>query len=182
VEDLILASGIPVNCAHTRIVATDSLKPHPKNPYIHPDEQVRLIAVSIVRSGWNDHIDVSARSGTIVAGEGRWLAAKGAGLTEVPIDEMRFATEDEELVWLIGHNRTAEIKKTDFNALKDLLVDLDRGEIDMDVTGYSEADLHNLLAIVPEAPHPAEPEGKVRTATCPGCGLTFDLDAPAAAL
>ena len=180
--EVLLASGIAVKCAHTRIAPTDSLKPNPGNPYKHPDEQVRLIAKSIILSGWRDPITVSLRSGLIVAGEGRWLAAKAAQLAEVPIDEQPFASDADELSWLIAHNRTAEIKKTDFNALKDLLLELDAGEIDPETTGYSEADLHNLLAIVPEAPHPAEAEGKVGTATCPGCGLTFDLDAPRAAL
>jgi ParB family chromosome partitioning protein len=171
-----MASGIPVRCAHTRIVGTDTLRPNPANPYQHGDEQMRLLAKSIVLNGWREAITVSLRSGLIVAGEGRWRAALAAGLAEVPIDEQSFESDDDEVTWLIAHNRLSDLRKTDYAALTERLVDLDAGQMDPEATGYSEAELHNLLATVWDPPHPASTEERARTprtVTCPSCGTTF---------
>ena len=38
------ADGIPVYCAFTKLVKTASLKPHPRNPNKHPQEQIEIFA------------------------------------------------------------------------------------------------------------------------------------------
>ena len=40
------ADNIPVYCAHDAIVKTADMKPNPKNPNQHPEEQLRASAPS----------------------------------------------------------------------------------------------------------------------------------------
>ena len=75
-----LASGIEVWCAHERLIPIEELKPNPRNPNTHPDSQVDLLAKNIRYFGWRHNILVSKRSGCIVAGHGRLLAAKKLGV------------------------------------------------------------------------------------------------------
>ena len=66
-----LASGIEVWCAHERLSPIEELKPNPRNPNKHPEEQLELLAKNIRYFGWRHCITVSKRSGCIVAGHGR---------------------------------------------------------------------------------------------------------------
>ena len=87
------ADNIPVYCAHDAIVKTADMKPNPKNPNQHPEEQLRRLGSIIRAAGWRNPITVSTRSGLIVRGHGRLMAAQLAGLNEVPVDYQNYATE-----------------------------------------------------------------------------------------
>src|ERR1035437_10276692 len=80
------SDGIPVYCAFDEIVATASLKPNPMNPNTHPDDQVELLGEVISGAGWRAPIVVSLRSGFIVKGHCRLLAAKKQGMLTAPVD------------------------------------------------------------------------------------------------
>ena len=69
------AAGVPVFCAHDAIVSLKDLQPNPKNPNQHPSEQIKLLASIIRATGWRGPITVSKRSGYIVKGHGRMMAA-----------------------------------------------------------------------------------------------------------
>lgn len=91
-----VVGGIPVFCSHDAIVPLGKLVPNPKNPNTHSDEQVRLLGKIIQATGWRQPITVSTRSGFIVKGHGRLMAARMAGLTEAPVDYQEYANEAEE--------------------------------------------------------------------------------------
>jgi ParB-like chromosome segregation protein Spo0J len=55
-------------------VKTESLKPNPKNPRVHPQGQVDKIAKSIEAFGFNNPILTHA--GVVVAGHGRKTAER----------------------------------------------------------------------------------------------------------
>ena len=141
------AAGIPIHCAHDEVVDTISLVPNPRNPNKHPDSQIRLLAQIIAVQGWRAPITVSNRSGFVVRGHGRLLAAQLAGWEQVPIDRQDYATEAEEWADLIADNRLAELAETDEAALLDLLKELEASQA-LPLTGYSDEDLLALLAEV----------------------------------
>ena len=60
-------------------VAIELLKPYPGNARTHDDRQLAKIASSLDAFGWMNPI-VAERDGTIIAGHGRWQAAKSLGL------------------------------------------------------------------------------------------------------
>ena len=141
------AGGVPVFCAHDAIVAIDKLVPNPKNPNQHPEEQINLLGRIIKATGWRQPITVSNRSGFIVKGHGRLLAAREAGITAAPVDYQEYATEAEEYADLVADNRLAELAELDKGKLAELFAEFDPETLEL--TGYSEEeaeDIQNLIA------------------------------------
>src|SRR5262245_5749664 len=72
-------SGPAVRCAFDVMVGIEKLVTNPRNPNQHPQTQIALLAKVINHQGWRSPIVVSNRSGFIVAGHGRFEAAKLLG-------------------------------------------------------------------------------------------------------
>src|SRR6516165_9104190 len=64
-------------------VAIEALKPAANNARTHSKRQIKLIARSIERFGFMNPVLVDGEHG-IIAGHGRWAAAKLLGLKKVP--------------------------------------------------------------------------------------------------
>mgnify|MGYP003149845855 CR=1 FL=1 len=152
-------NGIPVYCSYDRPVDLVDLVEHPSNPNKHGDKQIALLSKIIRNQGWRNPVIVSKRSGFIVAGHGRLAAAKLLNVEAVPVDYQDFANEAEEHAHLIADNRIAELAEIDSNELAGLLRDLE-GKIDLDLTGFDEVSLDDILtATEPEAAEvDAEPQ------------------------
>ncbi len=144
-------SDIRVECAYDKMVATNTLKPNPRNPNTHPEQQIAMLAQNIQAMGWRHPIVVSNRSGMIVAGHARFAAARMLGCAEVPVDFQDYATQEDEYACLIADNRLAELAEMNTVVLKDLLLELDTGAFDMDLTGFDIRDLESLMTVVPPA-------------------------------
>lgn len=139
-----LANGIEVWCSFDELVSVDSLNPNPKNPNKHPDSQIELLSKNIKYLGWRHPITVSKRSGFIVAGHGRLMAAKKLGVQIVPVDYQDFNSDADEMAVLVADNRLAELSETSEEDLKNILSELD-GKIEIDLTGFSDAEVEQLL-------------------------------------
>jgi len=136
-----------VHCLKSEMIAIGELKPNPRNPNTHPEEQLRLLAKNIKELGWRHPITVSKRSGFIVSGHARFYAAKALGCKTVPVNFQDFKDEAEEYAVLIADNRLAELAERDMGMMKDLMSDLDAemGLIDKELTGYIEKDWEALM-------------------------------------
>lgn len=145
------AGGIPVFCAFDNIVPIDDVKPNPKNPNKHPDEQIELLAKIIQMQGWRAPITVSTLSGLVVRGHGRLMAAIHAGLSHVPVDYQHYDSEDDEISDLIADNRIAELAEIDKKMLEELFSGLDDEIIDASLTGYTENDIEEIKASLQES-------------------------------
>ena len=139
-----MEGGIPVFCAHDEIVLLEKLVPNPKNPNKHSDEQVRLLAKIIQATGWRQPITVSTRSGFIVKGHGRLMAARIAGFTVAPVDYQNYANEAEEYADLVADNRLAELSEMDNTMLVDIFNEIDLSEIPMELTGYTDKEVQEI--------------------------------------
>jgi len=157
----ILADEIPVFCAHDEVVATSSLVPNPRNPNTHPDVQIDLLSKVILNQGWRAPITVSTRSGFVVRGHGRLAAAIRLNAELVPIDRQDYADEASEWADLVADNRIAELAEMDAPALKDLLVEMDTGAFDMDLTGFDATAMEDLMTMT--EPGFGEPYGGTST-------------------
>jgi len=147
--DLTIADGIAVHCACDSVVDVTQLVPHPRNPNKHPEKQILLLAKLILNQGWRAPITVSRRSGFVIRGHGRLEAAIKLGVAEVPVDYQDYPDEASEWADLIADNRIAELSNVDFGTLKDLVVELDTGAFDMDLTGFDADAREDLLTYVP---------------------------------
>lgn len=93
-SDLDPTQGPAIHCAHTDFLPIGDLKPHPRNPNHHPDSQIDLLATIIAEQGWRAPITVSTRSGYVVRGHGRLMAARKLGPVEIPADEQWAGSDD----------------------------------------------------------------------------------------
>ena len=123
-------------------VDIDRVYASPANPRLN-DQAVPHVAPSIKRFGWRQPI-VAKPSGEVIAGNTRLKAALSLGMGKVPV--VWFNGSDlEATAFAIADNRTHEFAEWDEPALVKLLDEL-RAEDALDGTGYSEADLDELLA------------------------------------
>ena len=150
------AGKVPVYCAHDKIVPLSDVKPNPKNPNQHPEEQIELLAKIITTQGWRAPVTVSTLSGLVVRGHGRLMAAKYAGLEFVPVDLQHYDSKDAELADLLADNKIAEFSDIDSNMLAEVFADIDLDAIGIDVTGYTEDEYNSIVSALTEETHDQE--------------------------
>lgn len=110
------------------------LKPYAKNAKLHPPEQVAHLARIFARHGFDQPIVVDGK-GIIVKGHGRWLAAKEAGMSTVPV-VVRDLTKAQAAEARLADNRVAEFG-WDFDAIvAEVVGNLEAG-LDPEVTGFT---------------------------------------------
>ena len=136
-------SSIPIHCAHDKIVKLKDIKPNPRNPNQHPADQVELLAKIIGEQGWRAPVSVSKRSGFIVRGHGRLMAAQLLGAKSAPVDYQDYDTDAEEWADLLADNRLAELAEIDIGMVQDILVEIGE-EIDLDLTGFDMAAISEI--------------------------------------
>ncbi len=121
-----------------------NLKPNPKNSRTHNPHQLRKIAASIRKFGFLNPI-LADHFGTILAGHGRFEAAKLNGMTQVPVIRIEHLTPDQIRAYVLADNRLAELAGWDKSILAielQHLVTFD-GDFDVSITGFEipEVDL-----------------------------------------
>ncbi len=134
-----------VFCSYTKLEKIDKVKPHPKNPNVHNEKQVKLLAKIIEYQGWRNPVVISNLSGLVVAGHGRLQAAKQMGLPWVPVDFQDFDNEKQELEHMLADNRIAELAQIDEPALREIMKELQMLESDLDMTGFLDKDVEKLF-------------------------------------
>lgn len=83
------------------------LKPYKKNAKKHPKEQVEQIANSIKEFGFTQPVLID-KNNCVVAGHGRILGAKKAGLKEVPTLCLDDLTEEQIKAYRLADNKLNE--------------------------------------------------------------------------
>ena len=137
--------GIPVHCAYDEIVPLAKLVENPKNPNKPCEKQIALLAEIIKATGWRAPITVSKRSGFIVSGHGRLAAAFKMGANAAPVEYQDYASEAEEYSALVADNRLAELADLDNTMLAEILSEINTGELPLEMTGYTDQDLDEIL-------------------------------------
>ena len=173
---IIQADGISVHCEHTKIIPIAKLKPFPRNNKIHPPDQIALLAKAVKAQGWRAPITVSNQSGYIVRGHARLEAARKLGVKSVPVDYQDYASEQAERADRIADNRIASLAEDDLANLREELLDLDSGSLEMDITGFDKDALELLMTQVhiPDENKPIDEAAMSETENeCPKCGFKW---------
>jgi len=123
-------------------VNINDLKPHPKNPRVHPDSAIEKLERSIKEFGWTNPILVSA-DGYILAGHARLKAAKKAGLKEVPAIYLPLEGAKAE-AYLIADNKLQDETSWDEDVLKELINEIGNEGIDLTITGFDLDEIEEL--------------------------------------
>lgn len=119
------------------------LKPYKKNAKKHSKEQVEQIANSIKEFGFTQPVIID-KNNCVVAGHGRILGAKKAGLKQVPTVCLEDLTEEQIKAYRLVDNKLNE-SEWDYNLLDEELGILSE-DIDMSLFGFDEnVDLTNAF-------------------------------------
>ena len=120
------------------------LVPYARNARTHSDEQVAQIAVSIQEFGFTNPV-LADETGTIIAGHGRVLAAQKLGLDDVPVMVARGWSEAQIRAYLLADNKLALNAGWDTETLALELGDLQAMGFDLALTGFSDAEIADMM-------------------------------------
>ena len=126
----------------TRKVST--LIPYINNSRTHSEKQVAQLASSIKEFGFTNPILVDKDNG-VIAGHGRLLAAEVLGLDEVPALVIDGLTPAQQKALVIADNQLALNSGWDIDKLKLELNTLSDLEFDLDILGFEDDFLKDLM-------------------------------------
>src|ERR1700679_2315013 len=113
-------------------VVIGDLVPDPQNPRKHSRAQISAIARSIEAFGFNAPILVD-RNNKIVAGHGRYEAAKLLGIDKVPFISLDHLTETQARAYLLADNKLSDRSTWDDSKLAIQLKELSDLVLDFDI-------------------------------------------------
>lgn len=135
--------------------AITALRPYARNARTHSKKQIKQIAASIERFGFNNPVLVSDDN-EIIAGHGRVEAAKQLGWTKVPTLALSHLSDKERQAYILADNKLAlnagwdrEILAIELQALVDV-------DFDVELTGFSLAEVDLVLDEYSDA----DPDGR----------------------
>jgi len=164
--------SIPVHCSYEKMVAIGDLVPNPGNPNTHPSGQVDKLAAIIKAHGWRHPITVSNRSGFIVSGHCRLMAAEKIGVKECPVDYQDFKSKAEEMAVLVADNIIGEFSETDVTKMSDIIATLEKAGYDLELTGFSLDEIAGME--IPKNNKPIDEDAMKDTQNeCPKCGFVW---------
>jgi DNA modification methylase len=150
----------------------DRLIPYIRNARTHSEEQVAQVAASIAEFGFVNPI-LAAADGVIIAGHARLAAARKLGMAEVPVIVLDHLTETQRRALVLADNRLALNAGWDEDMLRVELESLREDAFNLDIVGFTEEEMENLLR-EPEAAgagatdEDAVPETQETAVTVPG--------------
>lgn len=144
--------AIPVRCAYVEMRCPGELLPHPQNPNRHPPLQLQLFYKIVQYQGWRRPITVSRLSGFVTKGHGALQMALQVGFDRVPVDLQDYDSAESELADVLADNQLAALSRMDPQKLEAMLIRLDNGAFDMEVTGFDEKALERMFMRSGERP------------------------------
>ncbi|MBL8821955.1 MAG: ParB N-terminal domain-containing protein [Planctomycetia bacterium] len=121
----------------------DSIRPYENNPR-HNDNGIDAVAESLREYGWRQPIVVD-EAGVIVVGHTRYKAAQKLGMTEVPVHVATGLSQSQIQAYRIADNQTATLSSWDDDKLTEELLELQKQDYDLDLIGFDQEQLNELL-------------------------------------
>ncbi len=122
----------------------ERLKPHPGNARTHSEQQIAQLVASFEQYGVT-HPFLADENDLILAGHGKHLAARQAGLEEVPVIVLRGLTETQKRAYLIADNQIALNADWDPQKLRSELEALEKELFDLPELGFGPQELDQIL-------------------------------------
>jgi len=119
------------------------IKPYEGNPRFN-DEAVDAVARSIEEFGFRQPVVVDEQ-GELIVGHTRLKAAAKLGMEEVPVHVAVGLSPEQAKAYRIADNQTATIATWDDDKLVQELIALQDAGFDLDLTGFSDEQLQELM-------------------------------------
>lgn len=126
-------------------VRLEDLKPYTANARTHPKQQIQKLVRSIREFGFLNPLLIDENS-EIIAGHGRLIAAKEAGLEKLPVIRIRGLSESQKRALRLADNQIALESSWDMELVRHELyaISLDPA-CDLELTGFDAARIDVLL-------------------------------------
>jgi DNA modification methylase len=98
---------IPISDRRFTLLSTSALTPHSRNPRKHSPQQIRAIAKSIEAFGFNAPVLID-KNRQIIAGHGRYQAAKLLGLEQIPVVILEHLSEAKASAYMLADNKLTD--------------------------------------------------------------------------
>jgi ParB-like chromosome segregation protein Spo0J len=155
--------------------AIEDLRPNPNNPRKHPKSQISALAKSMREFGFTVPILID-RVGNIIAGAGRYLAARLNGDKDVPVICLDHLTEAQVKAYILADNRLGELSSwdevklaTQLKELSDLVLDFD-----IELTGFELPEIDFRVQSL-DAPEIADAADEFEEVQGPAVSVAGDL-------
>jgi len=131
-------------------VPIDQIRRDPRNPRDHKARHIKALARSIAEFNFNVPVLVD-EGGQLVAGHGRYEAAKLRGLTEIAVIRLHHLSEHQRRAFMIADNRLHDLSSWNHGNLASILLELSEADLDFDieVSGFSVGEI-DLMVMTPE--------------------------------
>jgi hypothetical protein len=118
------------------------LRPNPRNPRKHPEEQINRLMASLRRDGQTRPLLARKANHMLIAGHGVHTAARRLGWTEINVVlwDVDQATADRVM---LADDRLQDLSELDNRRVAELMAEI--GEGDWLATGYSVEEANKLL-------------------------------------
>ena len=146
----------------TEDVGLNLLKPYPKNSRVHSRKQIRQIAKSIEKFGFVNPV-LTDDNYQIIAGHGRYEAAKQLGMETVPAIRLSHLSPAEVRAYVIADNRLAEKAGWDREMLRTELQGLIALDFDIEIIGFEAPEIDFMLEEARDASDESGPEDSIPT-------------------
>lgn len=120
-----------------------SIRPYESNPRDN-DAGVGAVAASIRNFGFRQPVVVDEQD-VIIVGHTRYKAALKLGLAEVPVHVAKGLTPEQARAYRIADNQTATLSAWDDGKLAAELMELQKADFDLALTGFPEDEVLRLL-------------------------------------
>lgn len=127
---------------HIEMRPIGSIKPYENNPR-HNDAAVDAVAASIQAFGFRQPCVIDEQD-VLVVGHTRYKAALKLGMTEVPVHVATGLSHAQLKAYRLADNQTARLSEWDDDKLVTELVELQKLDFDLDLTGFGAEELSRL--------------------------------------
>jgi hypothetical protein len=157
---------IEIHQDQIEVVSIDKLTKRPNNRNFHKQTQIDNLAEIYKFQGFRNPIIVSKRSGWIVCGHGRYLAAIRAGMKEVPVIYQDYSSDDQEYAHHVADNAVALQAELDLSGIQADIPNLSV-DFDLDMLGIKNF----VLDVSGSGFDPSDTvESDKEQKRCPHCG------------
>ena len=127
-----------------RLINISLLTPSAHNARTHSEEQILQLRASLREFGFVNPVLIDGGM-NVLAGHGRIMAAQAEGITEVPCVLVEHLTEAQKRAYIIADNQLALKAGWDMEILKAEILDLQEMNFDIDLVGFDNDELMEIM-------------------------------------
>lgn len=155
-----------------QLVEVSKLVPYARNSRVHSPTQIKQIQASIREFGFINPILID-KDFNIIAGHGRYEAARFEEMKEVPCIYVEHLTEMQKKAYIIADNKLALNATWDTEMLKLEIGKLEEFDFNVELTGFNPDDFKEPEG--KEGKEETKEEEEKETCQCPECGCRFEI-------